>query len=94
MVNLFGWFVSSEFYTSWSIRTRNQMYYALLGREVNRERAEQAEMIAEGVVRWLRPLVMVVLNLLLAYLLFASMSGPKRPAIQLHTTQDVRQPDR
>jgi hypothetical protein len=69
MLNAMAMFLSSQTYTAWSIRTRNQGYYMIFGREVNRKRAEDAEVIAERVVRWLRPLCLVVVNSLWIYLL-------------------------
>ena len=78
MLNGFALFASSHAYNAWTIRTRNRMYYFVLRREVNRERAARADEIAKDVVRWLRPLFFVAANvvwLLLAWQTFAN-PGP------------------
>lgn len=67
LVNGFALLVSSVPYTAWSIRSRNRGYYLLFRREINRRRAEDAEEIAENVVKWLRPLCLILVNSLLVY---------------------------
>ncbi|CAN5636635.1 hypothetical protein BH11ARM2_BH11ARM2_36240 [soil metagenome] len=62
MLNAFALFVGSQAYTAWSIRVRNEMYWFLLRRPVNRERADSADEIADGVVRWFRPLLLFLVN--------------------------------
>jgi len=64
--NAWTLFLASQSYTEWSIRTRNQMYYQVLGRDINQERAERAGEIAEDVVKWLRPLLLCIFNLAVA----------------------------
>ncbi|RYG44222.1 hypothetical protein EON79_15340 [bacterium] len=75
MMNGFALIVGGRAYTAWSIRARNRMYYALLRREVNRQRAEEADRIAEDVVRWLRPLLLVLANALWITLAFKTLRG-------------------
>jgi hypothetical protein len=68
VVNLFALLLTSREYTAWNIRTRSKMAYFVLRRDKDRRRADEADELAEGVVRWLRPSVLVALNLFLAYL--------------------------
>lgn len=73
MMNGFVLLIAGQWYTAWTIRTRNRMYYALLGREVNRQRAENADEIARGVVRWLRPLLLLAANALWIYIVVRTL---------------------
>jgi|GEM_PF-7029197 len=73
VLNLFAAAITSHAYTEWSIRTRNELYFFLLRRPRNRERADNADEIAEGVVRWLRPLGFVLANLLAGLIAFQEL---------------------
>lgn len=80
LLNGFALLISSEQYTAMSIRARNNLYYSLFRREVNRLRADDADAIADRVVKWLRPLVLILVNGLVIYLVTLTMamnSGPR-----------------
>jgi hypothetical protein len=49
-------------YTAWTIRTRNRVLYALLHRKVSLGKAERADELAEPIVRWVRPVALIVAN--------------------------------
>lgn len=68
LLNGFAMLISSVAYTAWSIRTRHRGYYFLFRREINLRKAEDAEELAEGVVKWLRPLCIVAANAFWVYL--------------------------
>jgi hypothetical protein len=74
MLNGFVYVFLGQAYTAWSIRLRNEAYYFLFRRPVNRERADKADEIAEGVVRWLRPVGFLIANAFWAYLVWTSKS--------------------
>lgn len=73
IINLWTAFVTSVGYTAWSIRVRNEVWYFLLGKPENRYRADHSELIAEGVLRWFRPLMFAVMNVLgIAFVIYAT----------------------
>lgn len=61
-VNAVAAFIGSQWYTSWSIKVRNKPLFMLTGDKKYLERAQNADETAARVVRWLRPLLFVVLN--------------------------------
>ncbi len=60
----FAFLVTSKRYLTWSIRGRNMLYYELLKKDVNLERAKNADKIAAATQRWARPLAMTISILL------------------------------
>jgi hypothetical protein len=60
--NAFAAFVASRWYTAWGIRVRNEAYYFLLRRPVNRDKADRAEEYADRYLVWIRPLAFVLAN--------------------------------
>ncbi len=69
--NGFAAIISSRVCVAWSVRTCNETYYAVFRSEVNRERADRSDAIAEGHLHWIRPLAFLSANVLV--IVFAVM---------------------
>jgi hypothetical protein len=62
VLNGYAAFVTSKFYTAWSIRVRNETLYFLFGKHYFKARADEADSIAERVLSWARPLAFILAN--------------------------------
>ena len=75
MVNGMALLIGSQEYQAWTIGMRNRMYYAVLRRDVYRLKAERADELAESLVRWLRPVLLVIANLVWLLCLWQTVHG-------------------
>lgn len=61
--NLWAFAISSTCYLTWTIKTRNTIYYFVFKKRKYMEKVEKASLLAEEAGRWFRPICHILVTL-------------------------------